>query len=884
MRHRGSLWLAVLTITAAGIGLVPILHAQEGLARARVAYLTGEYDDAIAEFTALARRGQGPAEASRGLMRTLMEIGRYDDARATAERFNDRNGDSPELWNTLGEVLVLQGEHDAAARAFRRAMDGHASDSLTARLNLAILRYRRGDVDVAMRAFDTFIDAYNRDQRRPSDELMAVATAVRYLGVSSPALFRDALRAYDEAIAANPDNIEAQLLVGDLFLEKYEGTEARASFETILDRNPNHPRALLGLARVRRFAGSGEAVELVDRSLAYNPNLVPARTFRALLAIEAEDFDGAAEELERALAVNPSDLDALAAAAALRFVSGDHRAFAEIESRVLALNPRFAGLYTTLAEVSARNRLYREAAGFGASAVRIDSTSWSGYAQLGINQLRVGAMPEGRRNLEIAFRGDPYDAWTKNTLDLLDTLETYHESTTDRFRIAVDRSEADVLALYVGDLAEEAFDAMAARYGYRPDTPIRLELYPDHADFSVRTVGLTGLGALGVSFGPVIAMDSPSARDVGDFSWGSTLWHELAHSFHMGQSAHRVPRWFTEGLAVWEERRARSGWGDGPSPSFLMAYRDGRLHPVSRLNDGFMRPAYPEQLVFSYYQASLVCDLIERDHGAAAFARMLQAFGRGLTTDRVFRDVLGVDLGDFDGAFDAYMHQRFAGPLAALGDTEPLDIGPQHAVSAFLQRARQEPDDYLAQLWAAQALAQQRRLDEAEPFLRRAKALFPEYAGEGSPYWLLGIMHRERGELREAVRELAALTERNAGDYRALLELAVLHDSLGNSREAADALGRALYVYPLDMSVHRRLAELSAELSDWNRAIRERRAVVALQPVDRAEALYQLARTYFAAGQFENARRAVLHALEIAPGFEAAQELLLEIHDARTDL
>jgi tetratricopeptide (TPR) repeat protein len=114
------------------------------------------------------------------------------------------------------------------------------------------------------------------------------------------------------------------------------------------------------------------------------------------------------------------------------------------------------------------------------------------------------------------------------------------------------------------------------------------------------------------------------------------------------------------------------------------------------------------------------------------------------------------------------------------------------------------------------------------------------------------------------------------------MELAALNDSLGQRQAAADALNRAMYVYPLEMGAHRRLAELSAELGDWQRAIRERRAVVALGPVDRAESLYQLARAYFSARDLDQARRSVLRALEIAPGFEEAQELLLEIHDARS--
>ncbi len=52
-------------------------------------------------------------------------------------------------------------------------------------------------------------------------------------------------------------------------------------------------------------------------------------------------------------------------------------------------------------------------------------------------------------------------------------------------------------------------------------------------------------------------MDSPSGRPPGSFHWDSTLWHELSHVFILPATNHRVPRWFTEGLAVHEETRLR---------------------------------------------------------------------------------------------------------------------------------------------------------------------------------------------------------------------------------------------------------------------------------------------------------------------------------------
>ncbi|HEX9728922.1 MAG TPA: tetratricopeptide repeat protein [Gemmatimonadales bacterium] len=810
--------------------------------------------------------------AQEAALDSLREVGNYEAAIAVARRANAQN--------TLGELLMAVGRPVDAARAFTAAIDLHQADSLRARLNLAVLQFQRGARDSALRAFDRFIDVYNGGGRLTSGELTAVAIAVGYLSVRDPNLARDALRAFDEAVATDSTNLEPRLLLGELFLQRYNGTEARTTFEAVLARHPHHARALLGLARTTRFEGSRQAIELVRQALQRNPRLVAAHALLAELSIELEDYVAAERAIARALETNPRSLRAMALRAAVAYLRGDAARFDATVEQVLSLNPAYAELYTTLAEVAARNRLYTQAADFARRAVALDADAWRGYALLGINQLRNGEMRRGRRNLETGFGGDPFDVWTKNTLDLLDTLDRYPETASPRFRFIVDGKESALLTPYLTEVAESAYDSLAARYGYRPATPIRVEVFPDHVDFSVRTVGLVGLGALGVSFGPVVAMDSPSARDAGAFNWGSTLWHEIAHTFHLGLSHHRVPRWFTEGLAVFEERRARSGWGDDVNPAFLMAYHQDRLLAVSRLNDGFMRPAYPQQIIFSYYQASLVCEMIEQSAGADALVRMLRAYGDGLTTFQVFRRVLGTTPDAFDASFDAWFRERFARPLAAITPPDTtVQVEPTRAGIADL--ARRRPGDFPAQLAMGQLLLRDGRPAEAIPYLERAKRLFPEYGGDDSPYALLAGIHRANGDLARAAAEFTALTAINERAYEAYGLLAGLRLTLGDTLAAMRALDAAMFIHPYDVGMHRELAELSELNHRYVMAIRERRAVVALDPVDRADALYRLARAHMSANQLDEARRIVLQALEIAPEFAQAQELLLQIHERR---
>jgi Tfp pilus assembly protein PilF len=142
---------------------------------------------------------------------------------------------------------------------------------------------------------------------------------------------------------------------------------------------------------------------------------------------------------------------------------------------------------------------------------------------------------------------------------------------------------------------------------------------------------------------------------------------------------------------------------------------------------------------------------------------------------------------------------------------------------------------------------------------------------------MLARLYKEKGDLSKAAAELEQLTIRNDTDYESNLQLADIMQSVGNHAAAAAALERALYIYPMQATLHTRLADLYQKLGDMPKVVRARRALVALNPVDRAEAYYQLALAYFEAGDTAAARREVLHALEQAPNFEKAQALLLKL-------
>ncbi len=840
----------------------------------------GHYDAAIKALSAVPRSDAGWTDAQKWLAITYQIVGKYDDAERVA-RAALATPKGKDVVNTLGEILMTRGKRAEAESVFVHAVAAHATDSLTAKLNIAILHYERGDHAGALAEFDKFIDVYNSNlPQLTSAELADVAVAVEYLGVRDPQLFKDALTALDHAVGVDPDNIDAKVLLGELFLDKYNGQDAQTTFEEVLRLNPSLPRALVGAAHRLEFDNQPGADSLIAEALKINPEYVPARLALADQLLGAEDFKAAQVEIDHALRIDPTSREALADQAVIKILTSDHPGYDQTKQRALQLNPRDGDFFVAMAEAAARVRQYDDAVDLARQGLAVDSTNWRAYGVLGMNQLRTGQVDSARTNLEISFKGDPYNVWVKNTLDLLDTYKNYDLIKTPHFNFMIGKEESGILGVYLGDLAEDAYKLYSTKYGYTPPPPIRIEVYRSHADFSVRTVGLSGLGALGVSFGTTLAFDSPAAKDAGPFNWGSTVWHELAHTFTLGLTDHRVPRWLSEGLSVYEEHSAGRGWGFQPTPGFLVAFRDGKLPPVSRLNDGFVHPDFPEEVEYAYLEASLVCDFIARDHGPDALVQILLGYKAGQSTDQAFLSVLKVDMKTFDKSFDSYVRERYAGPLASLAPLKDESQAVNESMSSpeIVAKAAQSNGSFVVQMVAGRLLLDRGEDSLAAIPLERARTLFPQYGGVDSPYEGLVKIYTKAKNPAKLISVLQSVTMVNESNYDANVSLSQLLEIAGDFAGAAQSLDRAMYINPFDVQSHVHLAELFEKAGDKLKLIRERRAIVALNPVDRADALYQLALAYESAGDLPNAKKSVLRSLEEAPNFEKAQDLILKLH------
>jgi tetratricopeptide (TPR) repeat protein len=322
----------------------------------------------------------------------------------------------------------------------------------------------------------------------------------------------------------------------------------------------------MGIANVASQGNPPAAKEALDLALKTNPNSVPALLLSAELALDERRRDDAAASIQKALEVNPNSLEAIALKAGAAFAANKPDEAETHAQAALKINPRYGEVYRIVADHAARGYLFDEAAAFVRKALITDPDNAQAYADLGMYLLRTGDEREARVSLEKAFKDDPYNVSTFNSLDLLDTLDKFQTITDGDLVFKFHPDEVAVMREQAIPLAKEALEALSKRYQFTPKGPLLIEMFPKHDDFAVRTIGLPGMiGALGACFGRVVTLDSPRARKPGEFNWGETLWHELAHVITLQMSGNRVPRWLTEGISVYEgaARAARVGQGVG---------------------------------------------------------------------------------------------------------------------------------------------------------------------------------------------------------------------------------------------------------------------------------------------------------------------------------
>ncbi len=863
----------------------PIVQMQPALERAEELLQSGSYLAAIELF----QRVDGFDEEAGllGLSKALAHTGEYERAIEALEDAISDNAASARLATQLAELKRATGQSAEALQILEEVVTGNTTPPVRALVQYGSLLQYTGRRDEARVQLEAAIGRYDAGMVFDAEEIAMVAVASWLLD-----RFHDANSLFSEAVRIDPQNLEAQVLWGDLFMEKFNVVDAEQSYNAALEINRRYTPALVGQAKI----SGGE------RSLAFaldvNPNDVAALETMATLLVMNDRADEAVEYVERALEVNPESLKSLSILASQAALHERFDEFAELEARVNAFSPGNARFYGDLADAFGNAYRFTEAVGYARQAVAADPNYWQGHTLLGTNLIRLGEEEEGRVALELAFDNDPFNVMTSNMLKVFDTLEEYATLRTEHFEVRMSQRDARVLWPYMAPLLEESWATLTAKYGFEPEAPVLVEVFERTDDFAVRSVGLPDIGPLvGICFGKVVTLISPQTLDA---NWQEILWHELVHVFTLQMTNNRMPRWLSEGISVWEEREARPEWGRRHGMELVRAAQQNKLLPVSNLNAGFTGADSNEDLGFAYFQSYLVVDYIAQEHGFDKLIELIKQYALIKEESAMFETVFAMSIDDFDAGFRAWVDRRVQEINVYVHTEDAADEGAAHghgqrenssAVMAELynnaslkqhmrQRVQDQPRDFQAHLQLGIVLFKEEAFDEAKVHLQIAHDILPDYSGYPSPSLVLSQIHEREGNQAARLEQLRIMLQNQQHDDDSTVLLATAALESGDLESARYYMDRALAITPYRLDVHRIGAEIARRQNDPQMAVRELEVLVDLDVNDPVEARTDLAEAYMANGQATEARRNILNALEIAPSYQRAQQVLLQAVDA----
>ena len=334
-------------------------------------------------------------------------------------------------------------------------------------------------------------------------------------------------------------------------------------------------------------------------------------------------------------------------------------------------------------------------------------------------------------------------------------------------------------------------------------------------------------------------------------------------------SKQRIPRWLTEGISVYEEMVQRPEWGRDMETTFARAMDRGKVLKLKDLNAGFTRP---DTISLAYYEASLLVEHIVGLKGQEALRALVRSYADGIDTDAAVQRTVGSSMNELQGSFDKALEDKFGAMRRALHDADrPVDAASLDALKAA---AAAKPDSYIAQLALGQALAEAADRAAYAP-LQRAAALVPSAIGPESPHALMAALAEKLNDRPRAITEYEALIAADHTNVEAARKMWTLAEAAGDERAMTAAVTRVVSLDPFDATAHTGWGRLALKTRDAPIAMREFRAALQTGAGDKAAAHCDLGESYLLAGNKAEAKKQALAALEIAPSFERAQELLL---------
>ncbi len=224
-------------------------------------------------------------------IRTQIQVGNYDSARAALEELLGRDPDDPEAHFQLGLVYFNLGNLQLAEDHFRRALTLDPARAAAVHHNLGVLAYQVGDNETAVAEFQAALEI------EPDDADTHYQLGATYLLQAFP------------LDASAPDS---ELLFS-----------AESQFARALEIAPGKPEALVGMANVYMLRNDmQQAVSLLEDAVTSAPEMREALFALGRAYAAVGEVDQARTTLQRFLETDPPAMWAQQGEEMLRELSG----------------------------------------------------------------------------------------------------------------------------------------------------------------------------------------------------------------------------------------------------------------------------------------------------------------------------------------------------------------------------------------------------------------------------------------------------------------------------------------------------------------------------------------------------------------------------------
>jgi len=797
----------------------PIAAKVKTLADARALYRKGNYAAAAGEYEKLVAQKSIQVAAAVGLADTLAMQGKYDKATDALHSVAEAGKDHAEWHVATAEMLAVVGQYDKAL--------AHAVEAHTLRPTWARAILLRGQLLEVLGRKTEAIAVYasmakvveNDDYLSDPEQLVALGKIMdRHSVLTGKKASQQADNISNNYLRKAYLDVDekywpAYVAAGDFAMAKHRPKTAGHEYDLAHKINQRIPAAHVGLGVVqlasRRFE---QCMKHADGALRINPHYADAFLLKAATYMHWRKFDQVAPLLEKVLQTNPNHLDALSLMAALHVRTFDPDKAKPYLDKVEKISPGNADVHNTIGVWLAAGRQFEAAEKYYRRAMELAPEQAEPVTNLGLLYMQTGEEDKARETLKKAHGIDDFRADVANYLNILRKLERFQVRETEHFIVKVDPRRDAVLLDQVCEYMEEIYEEICGDYAFHPTKKTMVEIFPTQVQFSERISGRGWIPTVGACTGRVIVLTAPAPEKqrtpLGTHNWAVVLRHEFTHVVTLTGTRNRIPHWFTEACAVWQQPDKRSYTN---VKLLADATRGGRLLPVKDLDWGFIRPKSGRQRALAYAQSEWIKEYIITTKGYETIIRMLEAFRDGTGQSEVFEKIVGRTEEAFDKEFKIWATEQVG--------NWGYSTDPTPDLKKATEEAKKKPQDADAQAKLAVAQYCRRQMKPAERSARKALKIDPDHPKALAVLARVLSRNKKYDEAIAVAQKLDSVHDRSVTAPRVLAECCLAKRGHENYAKAIAALELLKQRAPYDQYPYDQLVNLYTRLGMAEKAL-----------------------------------------------------------------